>query len=44
MAIRRPARDEVLIDGVEAEDEETAIGRVLVKLRDDILNRSVEGW
>ena len=34
----------VSVGGQPAEDEETAIGRVLVKLTDDILNRSVEGW
>jgi hypothetical protein len=30
--------------GQEAETEEVAIGRVLAKLTDDILNRTVEGW
>lgn len=34
----------VSVGGQPAEDEETAIGRVLVKLRDDIVNRSIEGW
>jgi len=34
----------VSVGGQPAEDEETAIGRVLGKLTDDILNRSVEGW
>ncbi|MBZ0267954.1 hypothetical protein K8I85_07350 [bacterium] len=34
----------VSVGGQPAEDEETAIGRVLEKLTDDILNRSVEGW
>jgi hypothetical protein len=28
----------------QAESEETGIGRVLAKLTDDILNRTVEGW
>lgn len=34
----------VPVGGQPAETEDTAIGRVLVKLRDDILNRSIEGW
>jgi hypothetical protein len=32
------------IGGQESETEETGIGRVLAKLTDDILNRTVEGW
>ncbi len=34
----------VPVGGQPAEDEEVGIGRVLAKLTDDILNRSVEGW
>jgi hypothetical protein len=30
--------------GAQAESEEAGIGRVLAKLTDDILNRTVEGW
>ena len=32
------------IGGQEAETEATGIGRVLAKLTDDMLNRTVEGW
>jgi hypothetical protein len=34
----------VAVGGQPAEDVEVGIGRVLAKLTDDILNRSVEGW
>jgi Lipopolysaccharide-assembly len=34
----------VAVGGQPAETEETAIGRVLAKIRDDILNRSIQGW
>ncbi|NNE44786.1 MAG: LptE family protein [Gemmatimonadetes bacterium] len=32
------------VGGQEAESEEIGIGRVLAKLTEDILNRTVEGW
>jgi len=34
----------VAVGGQPAESEEIGIGRVLEKLTDDILNRTVEGW
>jgi len=34
----------VPVGGQPAETEDTAIGRVLAKVRDDIVNRSIEGW